>query len=112
MTFGAMAIQDGDVATIHLHGEADLAVVDQLFETMAEARAVPGVRRIVMDLARLTFVDSSGLGALIAGYRMATQDGLAFTVVDPTPAVRSLLGMTGVLQLLTGEPEHEDVAPW
>jgi anti-anti-sigma regulatory factor len=40
------------------------------------------------------FMDSSGLGALIAGRRMALEDGLGFDAINPTPPVRSVLAIT------------------
>lgn len=100
----------GEVVTVHLHGDADLAVVDSLLATFARARSVAGVRSIVIDLSDVGFMDSSGLGALVAGYRFAHQDGIAFDVADPTPPVRSLLAMTGVASLFTGP--HDDRGDW
>lgn len=100
----------GEVVTVHLHGDADLAVVDALLATFARARSVDGVRRIVVDLSDVGFMDSSGLGALVAGFRFAHQDGIAFDVADPTEPVRSLLAMTGVASLFTGS--DDDRADW
>jgi anti-sigma B factor antagonist len=107
-----MTTRTDDVALVNLRGEADLAVVDALLRTLAEARGMSGVHGIAVDLTSVTFIDSSGLGALIAGYRMATQDGLTFEVRNPTPAVRSLLAMTGVLRLFAGDLATDDISDW
>jgi len=98
----SIIVEDNGVAMIKLTGDADLGSVDALLVILAEARRRPGVREIVVDLAGVPFMDSSGLGALIAGQRLAMQDGLGFDAVNPTPPVRSVLAMTGVLQLLAG----------
>jgi len=106
--------RDDRVAVVTLSGEADLAALDQLREILAEARTLPDIDSIQVDLAELRFIDSSGIGSLIAGHRMAVQDGLGFSIVRPAPAVRSVLAMTGVLGLLTGNPADDDdlTADW
>jgi anti-sigma B factor antagonist len=104
----ALTTHTGETVTVILQGDADLAVVDLLLASFAEARAVPGVRRIVVNLAGVPFMDSSGLGALIAGFRFARQDGLTFEVVHPTSPVRSLLAITGVANLFADDDNAKD----
>jgi anti-sigma B factor antagonist len=100
-------VENDGVATVHLTGDADLGSVDVMLAAITEARLRPGVREVVVDLGGVPFMDSSGLGALIAGRRLAMQDGLRFDAINPTPRVRAVMAMTGVLQLLaTTAPEH------
>ncbi len=105
MSDTALMSRTGEVVTITLHGDVDLVVVGTLLRVFAEARAVADVRRIVVDLSAVPFMDSSGLGALVAGFRFARQDGRTFEVINPTPNVRSLLAMTGVAQLFADVAE-------
>lgn len=91
----------GEVVTVALTGEADYSVVTAMLDAFEQARAVPGVRRISVDLAEVRFMDSSALGALINGFRFARQDGIDFVVINPRPNVESLLTVTGVRHLLT-----------
>ena len=101
---------DEGVVRVALTGEADLGTVDQLREAFAAAREIPGVRAIVVDASELAYLASSALGALIAGYRVARQDGLSYRVINPSFAARSVMAVTGTLEMLTGqgvgEPEH------
>ncbi|HEY2791257.1 MAG TPA: STAS domain-containing protein [Micromonosporaceae bacterium] len=99
MAMTAAITQTGGVVAITLHGPADYSVVTLLLDTFAQARSAPGARRIVVDLADVRFMDSSGLSAFISGFRFARQDGLRFEVVNPVRSVQSLLEMTGVAHL-------------
>jgi anti-sigma B factor antagonist len=49
---------------------------------------------VVIDLAEVTFVDSSGLGALIVARKSARGGGGSVSLVSPPPTVRRLLGST------------------
>jgi len=54
----------GDVSKVAVFGEADIATVPELNRAFAEA--VADAEGLVIDLLGVTFMDSSGLGALIA----------------------------------------------
>ena len=69
-------------ATVWLNGELDSATVDHV-ESKLRALVVDGVETIVVDLARMTFIDSAGVRALVA----AELDG-RITVVGARPPVR------------------------
>jgi anti-sigma B factor antagonist len=55
---------------------------------------------IEIDLSDTRFVDSSGLGALFALYRAATQSGTAtLRLLNPKPEIQQLLELTQMQQL-------------
>lgn len=60
---------------------------------------IPGAKRIVLDLAPLTHMDSSGIGAVVGAYVSARTAGCAFRVMNMNRHVRELLKMTHVLSL-------------
>lgn len=61
-----------------------------------EALAAGGARRIVVDLAGVTFLDSSGLGALVAGLKAARARGAELRLAAPGAQVRELLRLTAL----------------
>jgi hypothetical protein len=69
-----------------------------------------GPRRRGVDLARVTFLDCAGIGALVAGRNTAAGRGCGYTVVNPQRQVRRVLELTGVLTALTGPPQPAPVA--
>lgn len=81
-----------------LRGEFDLTGVD-VFE-----RAVASVRprhALVLDLTELTFMDSSGLGALVSLRERAQSGGWPLLLAAPQPAVAMVLRISGLAQRLT-----------
>jgi anti-anti-sigma factor len=74
-------------------GELDLARVDTFNEALEEA--VSSGREVQVDLGRCTFIDSSGLRALIRAFSNRNGDaGIAIT--EASPAVRRVLELVGV----------------
>ncbi len=63
-------------------------------EAAVEALLKDGRRQIVLNLARLSYVDSSGLGEMIASYRATTKRGGAITLAETTTRIQDLLSIT------------------
>ncbi|MCH1867380.1 STAS domain-containing protein [Nocardioides sp. CFH 31398] len=59
-----------------------------------------GTSRIVVDLSRTGFVDSSGLGALIAGLKSARQAGGDLRLAAPSEQVTTILSLTNLDKVL------------
>ena len=80
---------------LHLKGEIDLSNVTELSREIEEARAVS--KRILIDLAQLDFIDSSGLGALIEATETARLNGQVLTLRrGENPEVRRIFEITGL----------------
>ena len=59
------------------------------------AMILPGGGAMIVDLSRITFLDSSGLGVLVQAYRTAREQDTRLLVVASEP-VRKLLRLTGL----------------
>jgi anti-sigma B factor antagonist len=86
------------VATVALAGECDLSVRDEL--AAALDAAIARSRIVVVDLAELTFLDSSGVHGLVMAYHAAQDAGVKLYVVNALGVVAELLELTGVAELL------------
>jgi len=95
--------RDGDTVTVALHGEVDVLNVDQVRQALAEALAAKP-RQIVVDLADLSFIDSTGLGALIFGFQRSRDAGIGFRLAQPSPGVRQILVLSGLLEVVELAP--------
>ena len=73
----------------------DMAGVDQ-FERLLAADRAPETGTFVLDLRKLTFIDSSGLRALIMADQHVRAEGGRFIVVRGPERVNEVLEMTGV----------------
>ena len=75
-------------------GEIDISTVAQLRERLFELADNGGT--LIVDLNRVTFIDSAGLGALVGTARRAAAHGGSVHAVCARPQTRKLLWMTGV----------------
>lgn len=79
----------------------------QLRETITGAVAA-GARAILLDLEQVTFLDSGGVGLLVAMFRHVTRRGGQLKLLRPSPAVRRVLGishLTGVFDIFDDEAD-------
>jgi anti-sigma B factor antagonist len=84
-----------DTWVVTVIGEVDLAN-RQRFETVVERALQDSPAKLVFDLTGVRFMDSSGLGVLIA----SAHRGSSVEVRDPSPAVRRLIEISGLTELL------------
>jgi anti-sigma B factor antagonist len=94
---------DRDVTTLSLHGEVDVLTVGQVRAALEEALAARP-REIVVDLRELSFIDSTGLGALISGFQRARDARIRFRLAGPTRAVHQILALSGLLEIVEITP--------
>src|SRR5215471_2595037 len=85
--------QPQGVAVIGFSGRLDLLSASEAREKIAEAVA-EGHHRLVVDLAYVSFLDSSGLGALVGGLKVARQAGGDLRIARPTEQITSVLKLT------------------
>lgn len=95
-------LRDG-AARVLLAGEADLTAKQQLSHALLAAVRRDGIEHIDVDLDRLTFLDSSGISALLVALREAKGLGRTLRVRNADGIVARVLTITGILGLLTGE---------
>lgn len=55
---------------------------------------------IILDLSRVSFMDSSGLGLILGRYTKAVELGITFKVANPTPQIKRILDLAGTERLI------------
>jgi len=88
-------------AVLSVAGDVDLAVAPDLRAAINQALALDA-GTLTIDLARVTFLDSSGIAALIHGRITADVIGTRFQIRNLPPIVRRVLEITGSLDYLGG----------
>jgi anti-sigma B factor antagonist len=100
--------RDGNTAWVRPVGELDLDTAPQLEEELASVR-VDGASRLVLDLRRLTFMDSTGLRLVIRWDTVAQDEGFEFAIVPGSDVVQRVIRLTGMDDKLTvTEPPAAD----
>jgi anti-sigma B factor antagonist len=87
---------------VAVDGELDLETAPRLANWIADALA-SGSKRVVLDVAEVSFIDSSGLTTLIVGHAEAEKAGAELVLRSVTRQTYDLLLMTGLDQVLAVE---------
>lgn len=88
----SVASRDG-VHTATLSGELDIATAGRLTEALEALEPAPG-EQLVIDLASVGFMDSTGLRVLIAANRDAADTGYELVIVTGESPARRVLELT------------------
>jgi anti-sigma B factor antagonist len=88
-----------DAQTIVLAGEADLLGAPQIEAALREA-AAGEPQLVVVDLRKLTFIDSSGLQALATGHELCRSRGQELRIVRGPAHVQRQFDLTGMSEIL------------
>ncbi len=86
--------RNGDTVVVTLAGELDLYNAHELREALV-AECERGPERLVVDLSRVVFVDSTALGVLIEA-RTKLANRRAFLLAAPAVATRRALEISGL----------------
>jgi anti-anti-sigma factor len=92
---------DGGVVTLRPTGELDIATAPHLEHALLDGRERGD--RVVLDLAALEFIDSTGLRVIVRGVEAAERDGWELRLRPGRPAVQRVFDIAGVLGALPFE---------
>ncbi|MGO9887604.1 MAG: STAS domain-containing protein [Solirubrobacteraceae bacterium] len=97
--------------TIKLAGELDsgtcAALLDRFEQTLPALRG----RELVIDLEDVSFIDSSGMRAIIVMERRSSEERIALALALPPAAVTELLQITGIADRVPLAPQPDRAPP-
>jgi anti-sigma B factor antagonist len=88
-------------------GEIDVDTAHEVREAVAAAMSTAAPTQINLNLREVSFIDSVGISALVAGFQAAKVGGVKLIVTQPSRFVHRQLWVTGLLGLF-GAPEPAD----
>jgi len=89
---------DGAIV-VDVRGTLDAATVDALREVLLSALYSERPTAMTVDLTFVTFMDSMGVGALVAGFNAAREIGSRFILRNPSEFVHRQLRITGLAEM-------------
>jgi anti-sigma B factor antagonist len=98
--------ETGDVAVLRLRGRLVRGVGDDALRQTLDALLSDGWRKIVVNLAEVPFIDSSGVGELVAGKKVAEGVGARLTLVEVGNRVEGVLKLSLILPLFDIHPDE------
>jgi len=93
-SFSIEVSEEAGSATVTAIGEIDVATAPQVERQLLEH--IDAGKAVTLDLHGVSFIDSSGLRALVTARQRAEDTAVAFTLAGRSPAVERLLQVTGL----------------
>jgi anti-sigma B factor antagonist len=104
--------KEGVTTVVAPDGDLDMAVADQFRRTLTDL-VDRKQTRLLLDLKGVAYIDSSGLGALVAALKHCRSLGGDIRLCELQPDVRAIFEMTRLVKILkTHESRREAMAAW
>lgn len=100
----------GSWALVEVGGELDLYTAHSFRESVLEAAGDKEPPKVIVDFRGLGFIDSSGLGAIVACLKHLRERGGDLTLVAPEGSgLRRLMDLTGLDRVITLSASTDEI---
>jgi anti-sigma B factor antagonist len=96
--------RDGDTAVVKCHGRLVAGTTEELYQEVKHL--LPQTKVVVVDLADLAYVDSTGLGTLVRLHASARKLGCEFKLLHLGKQLRNVLKMANLLSVFGQAEDH------
>lgn len=94
--------KSGAALVVHLGGELDLHTAGPFREVVSDALAQdPKLRHLVLMMDNVTFIDSSGIGAILGRYREVREKGGHVAAVGLQTPVKKVFDLSGISRVIS-----------
>lgn len=95
MEFELSTSREGQVCVVHVKGEVDIYTSPALRTALSDVTG-DGCGMVIVDLAEVPFIDSSGLGVLVGALRRVRESDGELRIVSGHDTVVKILRITGL----------------
>jgi anti-sigma B factor antagonist len=89
----------GTVVVVDLRGKLTAGLGDQILHDTIDELLAENWRKILLNLSEVSFMDSAGLGELVAGLRTAERFGAHLKLLNTNERIHSTLFMSRLLPI-------------
>ena len=97
-----------DVILVDLEGRLVAGVGDQILRDVMDELIAEGWQKILLNLSGVSWIDSSGIGELVAGIRLAKRFNCSVKLLRVGDRVKHVLSLSQLLPLLEVYESEED----
>jgi anti-sigma B factor antagonist len=94
MTLQIVEKESGGITVLELSGRVTLGEESNQLRTKVKDILAQGKKRLVLDLGNVSYIDSAGLGTLVAGYTSSQSQGAGMKLANLTKRFREQLNIT------------------
>ena len=98
----------GDVVVADLSGKLTTGLGDRILRETIDTLLADGWRKILVNLSEVSFMDSAGVGELVAGLRTARNVGASLKLLNANERVHSTLYIARLLPIFELYSEEKD----
>ncbi|MGH9458510.1 MAG: STAS domain-containing protein [Thermoanaerobaculia bacterium] len=89
----------GDVVVIDCEGSLVVGVADEIVTQVVTQLLEDGYSKMLLNLSKVDYIDSSGLGDLVHSHKLAERAGASLKLLRPQDRVRRTLHLTNLLPM-------------
>jgi len=101
-----------NVVILDLTGPLVAGVGDKILRQSMNELVVEGWEKILLNLSKVSRIDSTGIGELVASIKMAKRFGSTVRLVEISQQVRHILDLSRILPLLDFYEDEEEALKW
>ncbi|MDA8212076.1 MAG: anti-sigma F factor antagonist [Clostridia bacterium] len=98
----------GNALVARVAGELDMLVAAGFRTQVESALDREAARNLILNFTEVSFIDSSGLGAILGRYKRISQTGGIMAIVNPQPQVKRILELSGIMRIMSTYPSEEE----
>ncbi|MEN6412538.1 MAG: anti-sigma F factor antagonist [Veillonellales bacterium] len=96
------------VLIVRVEGELDMHSADEFRRTVDQNLDTSGAKNILLSLAGVTFIDSSGLGVILGRYKRISLRGGQILAAHIQPQVAKIFELSGLFKIMKLYPSETE----
>ena len=100
-------VRKKDVLIVRLEGELDQCSASGIRRDLDALLQDPSIRHLVLDMEKMPFMDSSGIGVILGRYRTLSLRSGSVSVMHMSPQVKRIYALSGMAQVIADMDEKE-----
>lgn len=90
----------GTTLSVKVTGEFDMVIADEFKKNVDSFLDSHLAKYLLVDLSEVTFIDSSGLGAILGRYKKIEHLKGKMVIAGPQPQVKKILEVSGITRVI------------